>query len=218
MKFTATRSTTLAFLVVLALLLAPSAFARTKLLDSWENDEATENKPSKVAVIAVLPDALMREAAEVDFVKGISSRTAEMVAGTSLPGLGGGIRGELDTEKAVKALEAAGVDGVIVIFYAGSGVTGTYERSDYWLRYEGSGAGYSYYNWGRPYFVDVYSVQQGPGYSDFTSTVWVESSYYDLDTKEPVWRIVTETKDIEHSDAVKGIAKRINSQMKKSRL
>lgn len=201
------------------LVMSPGLEARTKVVDSWQNKEAKENDhPEKIAVIAVLPDGLIREAFEIDVAKKLSSKKRNVVPASKLPGLGGGIRGKIDTERAVKALNADGVDGVIVMFYAGGGVSDTYARSDYWLKYEGTGVGYTGYNWGQPYFTDVYTVQQGPGYSDFSQSALVESSYYDLETQEPVWRIVTETKDVEHSDAAIAIAKKINSEMKKAGL
>ena len=202
--------------MLLAIGLAATAEARTKLLDSWENPEAPEIQADKIAVIAVLPDALLRKAVEIDLVKMLEKKGRTIVAGTEIPGLTGGFRGKIDTEKAAAALDAAGVDGVIVLFYTGGGVTGEYERSDYWLRYEGSTMGYGYSNWGQPYFVDVYSVQKGEGYSEFVRTAWVETSFYDLESRQAIWRIVTETKDVEHSDATKGIGKRIATQMRKS--
>jgi hypothetical protein len=198
------------------LMLAPDLEARTKVVDRWQNEEFEERKAQKIAVIAVLPDGLLREAVEIDVVKKLKSGKRNIVEASKLPGLSGGIRGKIDTERAVKALKAAGVDAVIVMFYSGGGVSGTYVRSDYWLRYEGTGVGYAGYNWGTPYFTDVYSVQQGPGYSDFAQSALVESSYYDIETQVPVWRLVTETTDLEHSDAAIGIAKKISSEMKKA--
>lgn len=197
---------------------APQLHARTKLVDSWQNKEAEERHPEKVAVIAVLPEALAREAFEIDMAKLLKSKKYNVVEASKLPGLAGGIRGEINTEKAVKALKAAGVDGVIVMFYTGGGVADSYVRSDYWLRYEGTGVSYAGYNWGQPYFTDVYSVQQGPGYADFTRSALVETSYYDLKTEVPIWRIVTESRDIDNSDAAKGIAKKVKSEMKKAGL
>ena len=182
----------LAGLVMTTMLaVAPQAEARTKVVDSWQNKEAKPHDQEKIAVIAVLPDALMREAFEIDVVKKLNTKKRNVVAASKLPGMSGGIRGQVDTEAAVRVLKQAGVDGVIVMFYAGGGVSGTYERSDYWVRYEGSGIGYTGYNWGQPYFTDVYSVQQGPGYADFSQSALVESSYYNLETQEPLWRIVT---------------------------
>jgi len=47
---------------------------------------------------------------------------------------------------------------------------------------------------------------------------YVESSYYDLVTKQPVWRIVTEIKDVEHTDAARDVAKKIASEMRSAKL
>jgi len=78
------------------------------------------------------------------------------------------------------------------------------------------------YNWGRPYFTSgmtsVYAVRQGPGWADFRTNAYVESSYYDLDTERPIWRIVTFTKDIEHADTARDVARRMASEMRNAGL
>jgi hypothetical protein len=66
--------------------------------------------------------------------------------------------------------------------------------------------------------TSVYTVRQGPGYADFKTTANVESSYYDMDTAEPLWRFVTFTKDVEHADAAIDIAKEVAAQMRRSGL
>jgi len=202
-----------ALFALMALLAASACEARTKQLDKWVNKDAPKDNPQKVAVIAVLPDGLMREAVEVAIVEVLQRKGKEVVAGSKIPGMFGGIRGKINSDKAAKALIEAGMDGVIVLFYTGGGVSGEYQRSDYWLQYEGTAVGWGGYSWGTPYFTNVYTVQQGPGYSDFQRSAIVESSYYDLQSRQPVWRIVTETKDTEHSDAAKQIAKKIKSMM-----
>jgi hypothetical protein len=205
-------------IAVMALMVASTGEARTKQLDEWVNEDAPDSNPVKIAVIAVLPDGLIREAVEISIVDVLQKKGREYVVGSKIPGMFGGIRGKINSEKAAKALLDAGMDGVIVLFYTGGGVSGEYQRSDYWLKYEGTAVGWGGYAWGSPYFTNVYSVQQGAGYSDFERSAIVESSYYDLKTKQPLWRIVTETKDTEHSDAAREIAKKIKSQMKSSGL
>jgi len=202
-------------LAAFALLAVSTLEARTKVVDSWRNDDPPDTKPEKIAVIVVLPDTLIREAVEIDVAKQLKKRGREIVASSKLRGMAGGIRGEINTEAAIKALKAADIDGIVVMFYSGGGVSGEYVRSDYWMRYEGSGMGY---NWGRPYFTSVYSVQQGPGFTDFRRSALVESTYYDLVSEEPVWRIVTETNDTEHTDGAVAIARKIKSQMRRSGL
>lgn len=199
-------------------LLSGCAFNQTRLVDNWQTDQAVTNKPDKVAVIAVLPEALLREAFEVDIARILADKGTPAVPSSRIPGMSGGIRGEIDVEAATGLLRQANVDGIIVMFYTGGGNTEGYVRSDYWAEYVGTGVPYS---WGRPYFTgftDVYTVRQGPGWADFQTIAYVESSYYDMETKMPVWRIVTETRDTEHSDAAKEIGSKIASEMRSAKL
>lgn len=210
--------TGLLLLFVLALPVLLSACAQTRVVDNWKSDKPVSHKPDKVAVIAVLPDALMRKAVEIDVAAILAKKGTPAVASSNLPGFSGGIRGEIDVEVATGLLRQADVDGIVVMFYSGGGESEGYVRSDYWLEYLGSGMGYS---WGRPYFTgttSVYAVRQGPGYADFRTTAYVESSYYDIETELPVWRIVTFTKDVEHTDAARDIADQVASQMRSARL
>ena len=205
-------------ILLLASLVLLGACAQTRVVDNWQTDQSITNKPDKVAVIAVLPEALMRESVEVDVARILADKGSPAVPSSRLPGMSGGIRGEIDTEAATGLLRKAGVDGVVVMFYSGGGTSEGYVRSDYWLEYLGSGMTY---NWGRPYFTgftDVYAVRQGPGWADFRTTAYVESSYYDMETEMPVWRIVTFTKDTEHTDAARDIANKIASEMRSSGL
>jgi hypothetical protein len=205
-------------LLSLALPVLLSACAQTRVVDNWKTDKPVTNKPDKVAVIAVLPDALMRKAVEIDIAKILVKKGTPAVPSSNIPGMSGGIRGEIDPEVATGLLRKDNVDGVIVMFYSGGGESEGYVRSDYWLEYLGSGVGYS---WGRPYFTgmtSVYTVRQGPGYADFKTTAYVESSYYDLETELPVWRIVTFTKDVEHTDAARDIADQVASEMRSAGL
>jgi len=202
--------------VAAALLL--SGCTQTKLIDKWKTDQPVAEKPDKVAVVAVLPDGLLREAVEIDIAGILAKKGTPAVPASQIAGMGGGIRGEIDPQVAAELLRSANVDGVVVLFYSGGGTAETYVRSDYWLQYVGSTAAY---NWGRPYFTgsaDVYVVRQGPGYADYQTSALVESSYYDLETEKPVWRIVTETKDTEYSDTAKDVAEQIASEMRSSGL
>jgi hypothetical protein len=205
-------------LLVLAAPLVLSACAQTSVVDSWKSEKRVSHKPKKVAVVVVLPDALTRKAVEIDVANILIKKGTPAVVSSELPGFGGGVRGEIDSEAATGLLRQADVDGVIVMFYSGGGESEGYVRSDYWLQYLGTGRSYA---WGRPYFTgatSVYTVRQGPGWADFKTTAYVESSYYDIETEEPIWRIVTFTKDVEHTDTARDIAKEIASKMRSSGL
>jgi hypothetical protein len=206
------------FFVFAAAPLLLTACAQTKVVDNWQTGKEVTNKPDKVAVIAVLPDALMRKAVEIDVAKILAKKGTPAVPSSNIKGFSGGIRGEIDVEVATGILRDANVDGIVVMFYAGGGASEGYVRSDYWVQYLGSGMSYS---WGRPYFTgftDVYTVRQGPGWADVKTTAYVESSFYDMETREPVWRIVTFTKDVEHTDGARDIANQIASEMRKAGL
>lgn len=204
--------------LLLAIFLAATLLAgcaQTSVVDDWEADERVANKPTKVAVIAALPDGLMRESVEVDVARILADKGTPAVPSSRIAGMSGGVRGEIDPEAAATLLRQADVDGVVVMFYVGGGRSGEYARSDYWAEYVGTGMGY---NWAQPYFVDVYAVRQGADIIDYQQIVYVESSYYDLTTETPVWRIVTKTKDVEHTDAAEDIAKKIASEMRSAGL
>ena len=201
---------------IITLLLA--ACAQTSVVDNWKTDKPVNNKPDKVAVIVVLPDGLTRKAVEIDIAKVLLEKGTPAVPASNIPGLSGGIRGEIDPDVAVELLKSQNVDGIVVLFYSGGGQSEGYVRSDYWAEYLGSGMGYS---WGRPYFTgftNVYTIRQGPGWADYKTSAYVESSYYDIETEEPVWRIVTKTKDTEYADTAVDVAKKIASQMRSAGL
>ncbi|MDX1380882.1 MAG: hypothetical protein R3233_07160, partial [Xanthomonadales bacterium] len=119
------------FAVFLAIVLLAGC-AQTAVVDDWEADERVAGKPTKVAVIAALPDGLMREAVEVDVARILAGKGTPAVPSSRIAGMSGGIRGEIDPEAAATLLRQADVDGVVVMFYAGGGRSGDYARSDYW--------------------------------------------------------------------------------------
>lgn len=205
-------------IVLAAATITLAACAQTSVVDSWKTDKPVNNKPGKVAVIVVLPDALTRKAVEIDVARVLREKGTPALPASNIPGLSGGIRGEIDPDVAIKLLKSQDVDGIVVMFYSGGGKSETYVRSDYWAEYLGSGTAYS---WGRPYFTgftDVYTIRQGPGWADYKMSAFVESSYYDIETREPIWRIVTETKDTEYADTAMDVAKKIASQMRSAGL
>ena len=202
-------SNSLRLITCLIMLLLLSACVPTKLVNSWQTDQSVR-KPEKVAVIAVLPDALMRQAVEVDIAEILRKKGTNAVAGSKVPGMAGGIRGEIDPEKATGMLLEEGIDGVVVLFYTGGGRSEEYVRDDYYADYVGTGMGYG---WASPYFVDVYEIHRVEDIKQFTLITFVESSYHDLVNERAVWRIITETDDVEHTDTVKAIAGKIAHQM-----
>ena len=193
-------------LIATSLILA--GCGQTKIVRSWESDTIAPEEPEKVAMLVVWPDNLQRLVIERDMVAHLRKSGANAVESSELAGM----RGELTRETVEVALRNANADAVIIVFVIGGGGGESYERSDYWLDNVGSGV----YGWYAPRFYDVYTVRQGPGYSEKTSQVYLETTYVDVRKIERVWSFVTESKDIEYQDVAGKLASKIVSQMKKS--
>ena len=106
----------------------------------------------------------------------------------------------------------AGIDGVVVMFYTGGGRSEDLIKNNYYASYIGTGLGYS---WAAPHFVSVYEIRRGDEIAAFKTSAYVESSYHDLRNGNAVWRIITQTKDTEHTDTAEAVARHIASQMSK---
>lgn len=195
--------------VLAALLFAVlTACSSTRVIDTWEADEQPTAPPDKVAVLAMAGDSLVREAYEELFAGDLRKAGSNAVASYDLRGM----RGKLTREKVEAALEAADVDGVIVVFLAGAGVTDVYERSNYYAESVGTGV---YWDWYGPSFVNVYEIQQGHQRFDVEAEVLVETSYIDFPKRQPVWRVVTASKDIQYQDAGAAVSDEIVHQMRR---
>lgn len=194
--------------VVLLLSTALAACASTRVIDTWEAEEQPAEPPQKVAVLAMLGDSLVREAYEELIAEDLRKAGSNAVASYDLRGM----RGKLTREKVEAALEAADVDGVIVVFLAGAGVTDVYERSNYELDSVGTGV---YWDWWGPSFVHVYEVNQGHQRFDVEAEVLVETNYIDFPTRQPVWRVVTASKDLQYQDAGAAVSHEIARQMRR---
>ena len=192
-----------------------SACQTTKVVKSWQSSTQTA-PPDKVAVIVMAAEALRRMEAERAVAGHLKSAGSNAIPSSEIMGM----RGRLTKEKAVAALTAADVDGVVIVFLLGAVEGEALERSDYYLRYEGSGVAY---NWMSPHYAsagytNVYSVQEGTGYADYTMEVYLETTYIDMKSQDPVWNMVTKSQDPEYRDVAGAIASAVISQMKKADL
>lgn len=199
------RVATLLAYLSLALL---AACGTTKVVDTWQSDTVSPEVPEKVAVLVAWPDELQRLVIERDMVSQLRKSGANAVESAELPGM----RGKLTRERVEKALRNANVDAAIVVFIIGGGASAGYERADYWLDNIGTGVG----GWYSPYFYDVYTVREGPGWEDRTTEVMLETVYIDVAQTERVWSMVTRSKDIEYQDVAGRLTDRIVSQMKRA--
>lgn len=185
-----------------------AACGTTKVVDTWRSDTITPEPPEKVAVLVAWPDDLQRLVIERDVVAKLRDKGANAVESAEIPGM----RGDLTRERVEKALRNANADAVIIVFIIGGGASAGYERADYWVQNVGSGVG----GWYSPYFYDVYTVREGPGWEDRTTELMLETVYVDVRRIERVWSMVTQSEDIEYQDVAGKLSDRIVSQMKRA--
>ncbi len=195
-----------AALALAALLLA--ACGTTKVVDTWQSDKIAPEAPEKMAVLVAWPDQLQRLVIERDMVARLRKEGVQAVESAELHGM----RGKLTRENVEKALRNANADAAIIVFIIGGGASAGYERADYWMENIGTGVG----GWYSPYFYDVYTVREGPGWEDKTTELMLETVYVDVRRIERVWSMVTESKDIEYQDVAERLSDRIVSQMKRA--
>jgi hypothetical protein len=195
-------------LLLAAAALTLTACGTTKVVDTWQSDTFEPEVPEKAAVLVMWPDDLQRLVIERDMVANLRDAGVNAVESAELPGM----RGEMTRENVEMALRNANADGLIVVFIIGGGASAGYERADYWLQNVGTGVG----GWYSPYFYDVYTVREGPGWEDRTTELMMETLYVDVRRIERVWSIVTQSKDIEYQDVAARLSDRIVKQMKRS--
>ena len=185
----------------------------TKVMETWQSDQIEPVEPEKVAVLVAWPEQLQRLVIERDIVAQLRDTGVNAVESSELPGM----RGELTRENVEVALRNANADAVIIVFIIGGGGGASYERSDYWLDYVGTGVGG--YGWYYPRYYeyyDVYTVRQGPGYAEKTTELFLETTYVDVARLQRVWSLVTKSEDIEYQDLAGKLTGKVISQMKKS--
>ena len=182
--------------------------AGTKVVNQWQTDAGPISPASKLAVIVMMPEELLRQSVEQAVADKINAAGGNAVVSSNISGM----RGKLSREKAEPALKAAGVDAAVVVFLTSATKGEKLVRSDYYLKHEGTGMTY---DWFAPQFVEVYSVQQGAGYYDQTRQLFLESTYYALPSVEARWTIVTESGNLERQDIANAITGKIISQMKR---
>jgi hypothetical protein len=180
----------------------------TKVVSKWHTDAGPISPPKLLAVIAMAPEEGMRLAVEKLMAEEINGAGGHAVASTTIKGM----RGKLTREKAELALKEVGADAVVVVFITGGGKGAKLQRSDYHLQYVGSATSY---NWLSPQFVDVYTVQEGPGYYEQERTLNLESTYYQLPAAAARWAIVTESSALEYRETAKVLTGKIITEMKK---
>lgn len=201
----------LRLLAVSVLVLLLSACNKsTKVISEWDAGRDNIENRERIAVIAMMPEALQRLTVEQEIVEILRKSGRNALVSSDIPGL----TGKLSRDMAEPALRAASVDAIVVIFITSGGKGERLERADYYAVNVGSGfygGGYGYFN---PVYTNVYTVVEGAGFYDQENFVYVESSYFDIVEDRAKWSMITRSKNLEYNDTAKSVAKRIVSKMK----
>jgi hypothetical protein len=196
--------------VTLSVLLLSACNKSTKVISEWDAGRDSIQNRERIAVVAMMPESLQRLTVEQEIVRVLRKSGRNALVSSDIPGL----TGQLERETAEPALKAASVDAVIVIFITSGGKGERLERADYYTVMVGSGfygGGYGYFT---PHYTNVYTVVEGAGFYDQQNFVYVETSYFDIVEDRAKWSMITRSKDLDHNDTAKAIAKKIVSKMK----
>ena len=196
-------------LMTLVLLLS-GCLKSTKVISDWKADKGEIDKRERIAVVAMMPEALQRLTVEQEVVSVLRKSGRNALVSSDIPGMSG----RLSRERAEPALKAASVDALIVIFVTSGGKGERLERADYYAVQVGSGFYGRGYGWMTPTYTNVYTVVEGAGFYAQENYVYVESTYFDIVDDRAKWSMITRSKDIEQQDAAKGVSKKIVSMMK----
>ena len=198
-----TRRTLTAALASLAL--ASSAYAGTKIKESWADAQFGKMKFKNVLAIVATKDASLRRTAEDEICKNIV-KTACTRGYTILPESDAG-----DREKAIAAIKAGGFDGVILLRALGGDGGMTREagaaRPQYYYTFATYYSGW-YGSWGVPY------VAANTSYTKTQTFISVETNIYDMTTDKLVWGGSTETKNPDSArELIKDVTKAVRKDL-----
>lgn len=197
-------------LLMALVLLLSGCLKSTKVISEWEADENEIDKRERIAVIAMMPEALQRLVVEQEVVSVLRKSGRNALVSSDIPGLSG----RLTRERAEPALKAASVDAIIIIFVTSGGKGERLERADYYAVQVDSGF-YGYgYGWMTPTFTNVYTVREGAGFYAQENYVYVETTFFDIVDDRAKWSMITRSKDLEQQDAAKAISKKIVAKLK----
>lgn len=186
-----------------------SGCASTKFTATWKSDQVTNAlQAEKIFVWVVAEKLASRQATENEIVRMFESSGID--AKSSLTLLGPSFRPDSNkTEEIRQSLLQDGFDGALVLSVLDVEQSERYVQGSTYPTgfYGGYGWGYYY-----PYYGRVYE----PGYYTTTTTVFLITDVYDLETKELLWTGQSESLDPSNLNSfVKQYSKSLRAQLKK---
>lgn len=196
--------------VMTAFLLLSACNKSTKVISEWDAGRDNINKRERVAVVAMMPEALQRLSVEQEIVTAMRKAGRNALVSSDIPGMSG----RLSRETAEPALKAASVDALVVVFLTGGGKGERLERADYYFENVSSGFYGGGYGWFTPVYTNVYTVREGSGFYDQEGFLYAETTYFDIVEDRSKWSMITRSKNLEYNDTAQSVAKKIVSKMK----
>ena len=200
----------LRLLAVMAALLLLGACKSTTVISEWDAGRDDMDKRERIAVVAMMPESLQRLTVEQEIVRVMRGAGRNALVSSDIPGLSG----RLTRETAEPALKAASVDAIVVVFITSGGKGERLERADYYTQLVGSGFYGGGYGWFQPGFTNVYTVREGAGFYAQENFLYAETTYFDIVDDRVKWSMITRSKDLDHNDTAKDVAKKITSKMR----
>ncbi len=202
--------TSLRALALVTVLLLMSACQSTKVISEWDAGRDNIDKRERIAVVAMMPESLQRLTVEQEIVRVMRGAGRNALVSSDIPGLSG----RLTRETAEPALKAASVDAIVVVFMTSGGKGERLERADYYAVLVGSGFYGGGYGWFAPGYTNVYTIKEGAGFYAQENFLYVETTYFDIVDDRAKWSMITRSKDLDHNDTAKDVAKKIASKMR----
>ena len=196
--------------VIAVMVLLGGCNKSTKVISEWDAGRDNIDKRERIAVVAMMPEALQRLTVEQEIVQVMRKSGRNALVSSDIPGLSG----RLAREFAEPALKAASVDAVIVVFITGGGKGERLERPDYYAVQVDSGFYDRGYGWFTPVYTEVYTVREGAGFYNQEGFFYVETTYFDIIEDLAKWSMITRSKNLEYNDSANSVAKKIVSKMK----
>jgi len=205
-----TRITLRSIAVITVVLLLSGCSKNIKVVSEWDAGRENIDKRERIAVVAMMPEALQRLAVEQEVVRVLRKAGRNALVSSDIPGMSG----RLTRETAEPALGAASVDAIIVIFLTGGGKGERLERADYYAVQVASGFYGGGYGWFSPVYTEVYTVREGTGFYDQEKFLYAETTYFDIVDDRAKWSMITRSENLQYNDTAKTVAGRIVSKMR----
>ncbi len=194
----------------IATLLLLSSCSTTKVMSAWEADHGETDRRERIAVVAMIPEALQRLTVEQEIVRVLRKGGRNALISSDIPGLAG----RLSRARAEPALKAASVDALVVVFFTRSGKGDRKESADYYTSEVNPDFFDRGYNWFVPQFANTNKVKRNSDFFTQKSYVYVETNYFDIIDDFSKWSMITRSKNLEYNNTSNSVAKEIVAKMK----